>query len=62
MTADHEPRRLDGASQSWCTKTRVWLLLDDRDRVIASSTEGWPGLPVASAGTELSRILKTRSS
>ena len=46
MTADHEPRHLDGASQSWCPTTRVWLLINRWGHVVASSTEGWPGLPI----------------
>ena len=42
----HQPRRLEGASQSWCPQTRVWLLINRWGHVVASSTEGWPGLPV----------------
>jgi hypothetical protein len=43
---DHEPRRLDGATQGYCEQSRVWLMYDWRGSVIASSVDQFPGLRV----------------
>jgi hypothetical protein len=43
---DHEPRRLEGSTQSFCPQTRIWLLIDRWGHVIASNVDQWPGLPV----------------
>jgi hypothetical protein len=46
MTADHEPRNLAGATQSYCEQSGVWLMHDYRGNIIASATDQWPGLPI----------------
>ena len=46
MTADHEPRHMNGATQSYCPTTCVWIMYDYRGNAIASATDQWPGLPV----------------
>jgi hypothetical protein len=54
---DHEPRRLEGSTQSFCPQTRMWLLIDRWGHVIASNVDQWPGLPVRDLPQDAKHLL-----